>query len=195
MSRRSFGSALAPLVLLTALQARAQSSPPPPPIEPQPPDARAVLNRLHHINQLEIHLGALAQRHGQSPRVRALGKSMERDHRSLDRSVAGAARDAGVRLDDFSAAPDPALATDVEAARRLHQMRGAEFDRELVRTLVEGHRSAIRFGEDALQRVRDRDVRELLENTLPHLKSHLDLAVLVQSKLPTPEARRQSPRM
>jgi putative membrane protein len=118
----------------------------------------------------ETRLGALAAARGQSRQARSFGAMLERDHRNARRQVVTLARRHHVRL--TSAMADEAR---VEYGK-LKLLRGAAFDREFGRYMVEDHRKDIADFEKEASSRDPQDVRRLARQTLPTLRKHLATA-------------------
>jgi putative membrane protein len=118
----------------------------------------------------ESRLGALAIRMGHSAHVREFGSMLVRDH---DR-----ARRQAVPLAARHRVPMPTAMADEARAEyaRLQRMRGAAFDREFGRYMVDDHRKDIADFEREVASRDPADVRSLARQTLPILRRHLAAA-------------------
>lgn len=136
-----------------------------------PLDAR-VLNDMHRINHAEIMAGKLGMEKGRTEAVRRYGEHLWRDHRAHDELVISTARDAGIELYQ----PRP---TELErqALARLERLSGAEFDRAFTEEMRIGHERAVLVLERAQAALSNDDVRKLVGQTIPTLRSHERMAV------------------
>ncbi|MFY0525419.1 DUF4142 domain-containing protein [Archangium gephyra] len=66
-----------------------------------PTDEKALLERLHYTNQMEIKLGQLAQRNAANPDVKAFGEQMVREHTAADQKLMTLAQGRGMKLADM----------------------------------------------------------------------------------------------
>jgi putative membrane protein len=73
-------------------------------------------------------------------------------------------------------------ATPREVAK-LRKLRGAEFDREYVRSMVDGHQEVVDRLTDVLTRELSPDLRTLVQGLLPALQQHLDMAKSLQDAI------------
>ena len=66
---------------------------------------------------------------------------------------------------------------------RLLGLRGAQFDRDYMTHMVEGHRKAIALFESEANNGKDADVKAFAAKALPTLKEHLKMAEDISNKL------------
>jgi putative membrane protein len=118
----------------------------------------------------ESRLGALAVRSGHSAQVRRFGAMLVRDHDKARRQAVPVAARYGV--------PVPTAMADEAQAEyaKLKRMRGAAFDREFGRYMVDDHRKDIADFEKEVASRDPADVRALARQTLPALRRHLAVA-------------------
>jgi putative membrane protein len=107
-----------------------------------PADEKAMLERLHHVNQEEIKLGKLAQQNGQSPDVKSYGEMLVKDHTAADQKLMSYARQKGLKL----AEPKPlndverkAMAAQKANGEKLQALKGLPFDSCFLASMVGGH--------------------------------------------------------
>ena len=153
-----------------------------------------TIPKLHQINQMEIKAGQLAQRHGESARVKQYAAQMVRDHQSADRQVMAYAKkhkiDIGMQASAKAenklnattpeAADDPAMQAEMT---RLESLKGAELDRAFLTAMVSGHDQAIAMVRSASAATSDRDLSGLLNQLLPTLQKHRDMAATLLNGL------------
>jgi putative membrane protein len=118
----------------------------------------------------ESRLGALAMRSGHSAQVRRFGAMLVRDHDNARRQAVAVATRHRV--------PVPTAMADEAQAEyaKLKRMRGAAFDREFGRYMVDDHRKDIADFEKEVASRDPADVRALAQQTLPALRRHLAAA-------------------
>jgi len=68
-------------------------------------------------------------------------------------------------------------------AAKLSKLRGADFDREYVRSMVEDHQKVVDWLTDVLTRDLSSDVRTLVEGLLPTVRQHLEAAKSLQDAI------------
>jgi putative membrane protein len=131
------------------------------------PDAAIapVLNKLHHSNQKEMHMGQEAKAKGQSEAVKEYGATLERDHTAADEKVAALARKRNIELTDPPAS-DPAHAP----------APGEGFDKHFAKMMVDDHKKDIASVKAEHDKTTDAELKELLSDLLPTLEKHLATA-------------------
>ncbi|MFY0564622.1 DUF4142 domain-containing protein [Archangium lansingense] len=97
-----------------------------------PTDEKALLERLHYTNQLEIKLGQLAQQNSNNPDVKAFGEQMVRDHTAADQKLVTLAQGRGLKLSDtpkpMNDAEKKAMAADKAIMEELQALKAEPFD-------------------------------------------------------------------
>jgi len=162
MSRTSVTSAftaLAVVLAMNAAQAQQTQQQPPrqtqprpteqPPVQPpgsptshpqgapahkgMPSDAAAFVNQMTIANLAEVELGKMASERASNADVKAFGQMMVKDHSQANQDLAQVAAQLKVK---------PTTAIDQkhkDLAARLSKLQGAEFDREYISAMVQGH--------------------------------------------------------
>jgi len=133
--------------------------------------ARNVLSKMHHVNQMEVRLGTLAMRKGQSAQVREYGRRLRIDHRMSDRRVVALASREGIGLRAV-----PSTLEERRTERRLRYARGDAFDRAFLDAMARGHTQVIQELRQARRDMRYPEVEQLIGNTLPALRQHRNMA-------------------
>lgn len=138
-------------------------------------DALFLVNAAE-ISLKEIQLGQLAQQTSKVADIKKLGKMMEEEHRkSLDQLI--------ILADKKSIVIPKSLTDDaMEANKKLLNTLDVNFNLEYCNMMVSGHRDAISLFDKASAESIDLDIKEWAVNTLPILQSHLDYAMICQTK-------------
>lgn len=141
-----------------------------------------ILSKLHHINQMEIQLGQLAQQKASSSKVKNYGERLVRDHERADREVTSLAQRLNIQL----AVPQPRTSDEAQKmhmheqmADKLKGMSGRAFDSTFLQTMVQGHQDAIAMLSDAEGQLSS-PVKDLVTNLLPTLRQHEIMAADLQ---------------
>jgi putative membrane protein len=132
------------------------------------PQTADVLGKLHHSNQMEIEMGKLAQKNGQSKDVKDFGKTLVKDHSAADKKVTALAKKEKIDL----AASTPAMKSD-EVSKL---PSGADFDPKFAQSMVEDHKKDIREATEARDGTADPQLKSLLTDIVPTLQKHEDMA-------------------
>jgi predicted outer membrane protein len=161
--------------------------------------ARHFAEQATYAGNAEVKLGQLAMERAQSPAVKDFAQMMVRDH-----SKAGSELKQAVTRHDVQ----PPAGLDVEHQRlydRLSALRGAEFDREYMKAMVDGHKKvksllASRTMDDRASRDRTRGatgtsgsttgatpldmaVNQWATKSLPSVERHLQTAEQIQANI------------
>ncbi|MCP3137016.1 DUF4142 domain-containing protein [Pyxidicoccus xibeiensis] len=139
-------------------------------------DEKAFLEMQHHVNQMEIKLGQLAQEKGVSKGVKDYGARLVKDHEAADLKVTTYATKKNLQL----AQPQPD--TDFEkvmknaneaALTKLQSLQGPAFDRAFLAHMVGQHDADIATVMAGQQQfATNTELKGLLDSALPTLKQH-----------------------
>ena len=138
-----------------------------------------VMGHYHHVNQIEIDLGKLAEKRGSTQAVKDYGKTLVTDHQQNDKDLMAFAKKHGQKIpaekpitdDDKKAAKDAKAMTD-----RLHTLKGAEFDREYLQMMVNDHEKELATIDTNVGMVTDSDLAQMVRDVKPVLQRHADAA-------------------
>jgi putative membrane protein len=147
-----------------------------PPAEQQMTDAR-LITLLHRVNQEEIAAGKLAQKKGSSAEVKDYGKKLIADHTRSNQEVMATAKKAGITPNDseLTAHDQEMMRVDKKKMDELKRLSGTEFDRAFTQELSRDHDHMISMLRDSKKQL-SAPVRELVDNTIPVMEQHKDLA-------------------
>ena len=98
-----------------------------------PSDAAAFVNQMTIANLAEVELGKMASERASSADVKSFGQMMVKDHSQANQDLAQVAAQLKVK---------PTTALDQkhkDLAAKLSKLQGAEFDREYISAMVQGH--------------------------------------------------------
>jgi putative membrane protein len=137
----------------------------------------------------EVKLGQMASTRAQSPEVKQFAEMMVRDH-----SKSGAELKQAIRAHDVDA-PEGVDDKHQRLMDRLGKLSGAEFDREYMKAMVDGHTEVKSMLEDRTEHSRptgtsgaantqlDTAVNQWATKALPTVEQHLQKAQQVRNKL------------
>jgi putative membrane protein len=133
-------------------------------------DTSEFMTKAINGDNSESRLGALAVRSGHSAKVRQFGAMLVRDHEQARRQAIPVAT-------RHQVAVPTAMADEARAEyAKLQHMRGAAFDREFGRYMVDDHRKDIADFEKEVASRDPANVRGIARQTLPALRRHLAAA-------------------
>ena len=148
-------------------------------------DARYFAEKAGYAGNAEVKLGQLAAERAQSPAVKDFAQMMIRDH-----SKGGAELKQAVSKHDVQM-PAGLDAEHQKLFDRLSQLRGAEFDREYMKAMVDGHEKVKSMLSDRTRSDRGAVSRNRATGTAgtPGESTQLDMAVnqWASKRLPTVE--------
>ena len=138
-----------------------------------------TLAHVHHVNQMEIDMGKVAQQKGTAA-VKRYGEQLVKDHSANDKDVLALAKKKGV-------AKLPADVPETEADKTEHKQmmddvaklkteKGADFDRDFLNLMVAGHEKEMTKVDAAITAANDSDVQDFLKAMKPVLQRHTDSA-------------------
>lgn len=138
-----------------------------------------IVAHLHAVNVMEIDMGKLAQKAG-TQAVKRYGEMMVKDHGSADKELTAMAKKKGV-------AKIPGAKHDTEAQKIEHKqmldamaglkkLKGADFDREYVRLMIDSHQKELTLSDPLISQATDADLKAMLESRKTTLQRHADAA-------------------
>lgn len=140
-----------------------------------------ILSILMLKDHQEAAIGRLAQQKATSDAAKELADALVRDHTEHAQKVSDAADAAGVTLlsDDEAKAQLDRIKGGTPAPDALAELRtlsGDEFDRRFGSMMAQGHRELIQMLEAARTQIKNAGVRTLVDDTLPALRMHEEMA-------------------
>jgi putative membrane protein len=138
-----------------------------------------IMAHLHHVNQMEIDMGKLAQKTGTAA-IKSYADTLVNDHQSNDKELTAFAKAHKVAM---IPAEKPETDADRQEAKEmttqvahLKTLKGAEFDKEFLNMMVAGHDKELAKIDVAIGGANDPDLQTLLKSTKPVLQRHSDQA-------------------
>jgi len=125
----------------------------------------------------EVQLGKLAQTKGSDEAVKDFGKKMEQDHSKANEELKKIASDKGLQL---TSELDKKHQSKID---KLEKLSGAKFDKDFMAAMVSDHKDTIKKFESTSEKAKDAELKKFASQTLPTLKSHLQLAESVNTKV------------
>lgn len=142
-----------------------------------------IVSHLHAVNLMEIQMGKLAQTNGTAP-VKKYGKELVTDHMTADKDLTAFAKKRGL-----AAIPAEKADTDIAKSElkkmmdemaNLKKLKGADFDREYLRMMVDGHDKELAGTAGHKEASQDDELDTLLDNRKTTLQRHSDNAKELQ---------------
>ena len=117
---------------------------------------------------MEVHMGQMAEKQGQSAEVKKLGKQMVADHTKANNQLMSLAATKGVKLD---------------TRHKMDKISGDRFDEQWLTQMVSDHQKTITAFETEAKSGSDAEVKSWASKTLPTLKKHLKMVQDAQGKM------------
>ncbi|HET9751331.1 MAG TPA: DUF4142 domain-containing protein, partial [Myxococcales bacterium] len=119
-------------------------------------------------------------------RVKSYARTLQDDHSAADQKVKDLAQKKGWTLSDTP--KNEKMQQHQQAMTdRLDKLQGAQFDRAFANMMVNGHQRLIRMAQGWSQNAKDQEVKSLLDQMMPKLQQHEQLAE--QLKAPAAQGR------
>ncbi len=126
---------------------------------------------------MEVQLGKTAQQKAASSQVKEFGRRMQTDHSKANDQLKKVAAKKNVKL------PTELEGKQKSTMDKLTKLKGDEFDREYMNTMVDDHKEDIEKFEQEADKGKDPDVKKFAKDHLPILKKHLALAQQTQKQI------------
>lgn len=144
-----------------------------------------LVAHVKHVNDMEIDMGKLAKTNGTAS-VKAYGNTLVKDHTANNTKLTALAKKKGL-------APIPADQPMTDDAKLEHQkmmdgmaklktLKGADFDREFLVLMIEGHDKTVGRLDAGIASAKDADLVTHLKETKPVVQRHADAARELQKK-------------
>ena len=174
--RPSLLATLASTVVLVAMPATAHS-------QAAKLDDPTIIAIFDAANTWDMETGSLAAKKGTTPQLREFGAMLERDHRTVRQQGRDLVRKLGVHPTppkDFAMAKGHA-----DAMKRLHEARGAAFDRAFLEHEVAFHKAVIdAVTTSLLPSLQNAEAKALVTKVAPAFQAHMLAAQDRLDKLP-----------
>jgi putative membrane protein len=118
----------------------------------------------------EVTLATLAQKKASTAKARELASQLRTDHERANAELMEIARRKGISV-DIAPTDDQR-----QAASKLTDATGADFDRRYTDEMVQDHQKAVRLFEDYSNTGNDPDLKAFAAKVLPTLRHHLEMA-------------------
>jgi putative membrane protein len=138
-----------------------------------------VMAHYHAVNMLEVQLGTLAKQRVPSQAVKSYAAMLVKDHRDADGKLKTLAK----QTKQLIPAEKPATDADKQeqadtkkAVANLKKLKGADFEREYLRMMVDGHDKELAKIDTKIGEVQKSELADMLRGIKPTLQAHADQA-------------------
>ena len=118
----------------------------------------------------EVALGKLAANKGSDPKIKEFGQRMVDDHSKANDELKAIAQKDGESL------PGEASKKQQDAAQKLGQKSGKEFDEAYAEMMVKDHEEDVAEFKKEAESGKDPEMKQFASKTLPTLEAHLKMA-------------------
>lgn len=139
-------------------------------------NAASLLNKANQINQSEVDMAdMLSNKAGDNLALSTLATTLKDDHQANESAVKSLANQQNITLKSYE--PDQAL------KNKMDSLNGSAFNKAFLDHELADHRKALRTFEEARSQTDNRDMKLYLDETIPVLKSHLEMIENVRRDL------------
>jgi len=117
----------------------------------------------------EVELGKIAEKNGEKQMVKDFGAKMVSDHSKANDKLKAIAGKKGMTL------PAKLSAKHQATVDKLSKLKGAEFDSAYMAEMLKDHETDVEEFSKAEKEVKDPDLKQFAAETLPVVKSHLQM--------------------
>jgi len=130
---------------------------------------KAFVMKAANGGMTEVELGKLAAEKGASQEVKDFGNQMVKDHSKANDELKEVAGQMNVTMPAKVDAKHQAMIAKMSA------LSGAAFDKAYVNGMVKAHKEDIALFESADKEVKNEDLKQFIEKTVPVMKGHLGM--------------------
>jgi putative membrane protein len=120
-------------------------------------------------NIAEIEMAQLAVQRSDNPEIKEIGRTLENEHNKLLKDLQDLAAKKTISV---PAAGEDADRRKIEDLNKEDDIK--DFNKDWCKALVDKHENSIEKFEKRLQNTADPDIKALINQSLPHLRSHLE---------------------
>lgn len=133
-------------------------------------DDAAFVAKIADAGMMEVETGKLALTNAASPKVKEFGQMMIDDHTKANAELEATAKAKNITI--------PATLSDAKQKKyaELAAKKGADFDKEYMSAMVDGHQDVIDAFKKEADKGKDADIKKWAADKLPTLQHHLEVA-------------------
>jgi len=129
-----------------------------------------LVSQIHQANETEVELGELAVQMAQSPSIKNFGQQMVSAHSESDKKLLSLVNSEHLTID-----PLPVEKSNSPGAK-LMKKTGADFDKEYIDMMVNGHNKLIGELKSAQSWLPEGAVKNMVQELIPTVDHHLMMA-------------------
>jgi len=140
-------------------------------------DAKDFSKEAAQGGMMEVQLGNIALKNGNSQEVKDFGKMMVDDHTKLNNQLHDLAAQKNIDL------PAAVSGDQQEEIDKLSKETGKEFDKDYTSMMVKDHKDDIDAFKKNEDKISDNDYKTFISDALPILQKHLDAIEAISKKM------------
>jgi putative membrane protein len=122
----------------------------------------------------EVVMGTRAQNTTENPEIRQYGLRLVEDHSAANQQLKPIAEANGVEW------PEKPTEEHQKLEQKLSKLSGKDFDKKFMEEMVKDHEKDVEKYEKMVEQVKDEQLKEYVQATLPVLKEHLEMARTIE---------------
>jgi putative membrane protein len=138
-----------------------------------------VVAHYHELNLMEIDLGKAAMKNAPNQAVKAYAEMLVKDHSEGDVKIKALAKKLGQAIPKEKPATEAEKQEQADAKKAgaaLKKLKGAEFEKEYLRMMVDGHEKELAKIDSKVAEVKNSELADMLRDKKPTLQKHADQA-------------------
>ncbi|HWM24714.1 MAG TPA: DUF4142 domain-containing protein [Chthoniobacterales bacterium] len=135
----------------------------------------AFIKKAADGGMTEVELGKIAEKNGEKDDVKSFGSHMVKDHGKANDELKSVASKMNLTV------PDKVSAEHQAKIDKMSKLSGAAFDAAYAKEMVASHEKTIASFEAAKGKVGNEDLKKFIDDTLPVIKEHLEMAKKMQA--------------
>jgi putative membrane protein len=147
------------------------------------------VQKVLQCGQMEIQMGQLAQQKAQNQQVKDLGAALVRDHTQSNQKLQQIAQQSNVQTSKGHDAHADKADKHQKTLDSLKNQSGAEFDKAFVTHAIKDHKKSIGHFEKCQKDVQEPQLKAFIDETLPKLRQHLQMAQTAARAVGVDEAK------
>lgn len=132
-------------------------------------DKTAFIKKAASDGKAEVQVCQMALKRSDDPQLKQVAQRLLDDHTQANQQLEQIAQRENVSL------PEQLMPEDQQKLQKLQGKSGKAFDKEWIQTNLTDHRKDIKLFSMAGKKLDDQPTRQFAQNTLPKLKTHLQL--------------------
>ena len=129
-------------------------------------------------NYAEIEMAQIGVQRSDNPEIKEIGRMLEDEHNKLLKELQNLADKKAISVPTGSEDSDRKKIEDLNKEDKIR-----EFNKEWCETMVKRHEKSIENFEERLNKTEDPDIKNLVNESLPQLRSHLEKVKACHEKI------------